>query len=256
MTLIRMGCLAALTVYASWVTPAESSSPSAMEVSAGPHDTGLPELPDASGSPRAGGTYEMLPKQLYPILQYLKCDISQPRRVLVHRTLGLEKRTDYMVTDRPGPDYSYWLRTFAGIGGTTGYLVQLQGCPAHTKGMRALVAKAGEAPQDVTAAILAGGGYPDNKAMQKYIRQGASGLFALTHQLDRVPTVRWVSEVDPDQPLKRDARLYDGRSLVHGAFLIWAGDHFEVRQKVKLAQWHCGGKGYVPCKDDPFVELP
>ena len=247
---------AAFIICASWAMPVQSKSAALIGEKLDSDDRGLPELPGASGSPRNGGTYEILPKQLHPILQYLKCDISKPPRVLVHRIAGLEKRTDYMVTDHPGSRYRYWLRTFAGTAGTTGYLVQLNGCPARTVGMRALVAKAGEAPQDVTAAILAGGGFPDEVAMQKYIKQGSSELYAQTSQLARVPTVRWVAEMDPAERLKPDARTFRWRGRVHGAFLVWADDHFEVRQKVKLSQWHCGGDGYVPCKEDPFVEVP
>ncbi len=219
------------------------------------HDTGLPPLPGASGSPRAGN-YESLPRQLVQVLHYLKCDTGRSSKVLVHRVPGLEGKTDYMVADRGGYGYRYWLRTFAGTGGTTGYLVQLNGCPVRSTGMRALIARPGEPPEDVTVPILKAGGFPDAVAMQKYIRQGASELYAQVEQLDRVPTVRWVSEADPDQPLRRDARAFDRRAFVHGGFLLWAGDHFEVKQKVTLAQWHCGSKGYVPCKDDPFVELP
>ena len=251
-----IGLAALVAACTACTTSAANTRPPAPARNASFHDTGLPPLPEASGSPGDGGNYEALPRQLAPILDYLKCDTTRSARVLVHRIPGLEGRTDYMVTDPAGSRFRYWLRTFAGTGGTTGYLVQLNGCPVRSTGMRALIARAGEPPEDVTVSILKAGGFPDAVAMQKYIRQGASELYAQVEQLDRVPTVRWVSEADPDQPLRRDARAFDRRAFVHGGFLLWTGDHFEVKQKVTLAQWHCGSKGYVPCKDDPFVEIP
>lgn len=216
-------------------------------------DDGLPPLPSASGSGRRGGIHGTLPVEAKAVLKHLQCveDDSSKHQIFTIPTQG--DRSDFMVTDRSGSSFRYWIRSFAGTGGTTGYLAQLNGCPAWTVGMRAYISKDGRAPEDVTATILARGGFPDEKAMKKYVDQGASELFAQVRKLDRVPVVRWVAEADPDQELVLDNRTFDHGGLVHGGFLVWAGDHFEVRQKVAAAMWPCDGKP-IDCDDDPFVE--
>lgn len=216
-------------------------------------DHGLPPLPEPSGSAIRGGSYGTLPPEAKVVLEQMDCKIGNPTNAKVFQISGQDGKTDFMVTDRSDSRFHYWIRSFAGTGGTTGYLAQLNGCPAWTVGMRAYISKDGRAPEDVTTAILARGGFPDEKTMKKYVDQGASELFAQSRKLDRVPVVRWVAEADPDQELVLDDRTFDHGGLVHGGFLVWAGDHFEVRQKVAAAMWPCDGKP-IDCDDDPFVE--
>ena len=73
-----------------------------------------------------------------------------------------------MVTDHSGSGYQYWLRSSTGSGDTTGYLLQLNGCPASTVGMRAYIAHRNSALQDVTASVLAQRGLPDAATRDRY----------------------------------------------------------------------------------------
>jgi len=215
--------------------------------------SGLPALPSAAGSADSKGAYVSMPADAREILTRLNCKVEDAITPKVARISGNDGASDFMVTDRRGSGYRYWIRSFTGNGGTTGYLAQLNGCPAETVGMRAYIARDGGALEDITSEILDRGGFPGRAAMKEYTGQGASELFALIGQLDRVPVVRWVAEADPDQELVLDNRTFDHGGLVHGGFLVWAGDHFEVRQKVAAAMWHCDGKP-IDCDDDPFVE--
>jgi len=161
-----------------------------------------------------------------------------------------------MVSDHSGTRYRYWLRSFSGSGDTTGYLLQLNKCPASTVGMRALIAHGGDAPQDVTASVLANSSLPDAAAMAAYAEAGVSDLFALTEQLDTVPVVRWVAEPDVDRPIAKDVRTFDHASLVHAGFLVWEKDRFTFRWTIPASLWPCSGSQTISCSDDPFVKGP
>ncbi len=217
-------------------------------------DEGLPPLPEPSGSAIRGGSYGTLPPEAKVVLEQMGCKVGNPTKAKVFQIPGQDGKTDFMVTDRSDSRFQYWIRSFAGTGGTNGYLAQLNGCPAWTVGMRAYIAKEGGAPEDVTSAILARGGFPNRKAMKKYVDQGASELFAQFEQLDRVPVVRWIAEADPDRGLRTDKRTFGRGNYVHGGFLLWTGDKFEVRQKVPAAVWLCDNPKAPECIDDPFVE--
>jgi len=216
-------------------------------------DRGLPTLPDAAGSAHAGGTYAAMPAEAKRILEDLECNVGDPTNAQVIRIPGRDGREDFMVTDSSGPRYHYWIRSFAGRGGITGYLVQLKNCPVTTTGMRALVAEGDMAPRDVTATLLAQKSMPDAAAMAAYTHGGAGDLFALIQQLDKVPVVRWIAEADPERPLAKDARTFDHGNFVHGGFLVWDNDHFTVRQTLAADLWPCDDSQLLPCKGDPFV---
>lgn len=132
-------------------------------------------------------------------------------------------------------------------------LVQLAGCPATTRGMRAYIAEGTGPLQDVTAALLAQAGLPDAAAVSAYQDKGAGELFAFTGQLDKVPVLRWVLEADPERPLVEDARTLDHGNAVHAGFLRWNQDHFEVTQTVPAALWPCGDGALLSCSGDRFV---
>ncbi|WP_379655516.1 hypothetical protein [Pseudoxanthomonas sp. UC19_8] len=212
-------------------------------------DTGLPPLPEASGSSREGGTYTTLPPVAKQVLQGLGCRVEDSAKVQLFAIPGAGKDSDFLVTDKSGPDFHYWMRAFHSAGDTTGYLVQLNGCPASTVGMRAYVVKGTSAPEDVTAALAA----KVEGITPKYTDQGVGELFALTLQLDKVPVVRWIAEADPDRKLVEDARTFDHGNFVHGGFLVWQKDRFEVLQKVPAALWPCDDSQLFPCGADPFV---
>lgn len=216
-------------------------------------DRGLPALPEASGSASSGGGYGALPESIRQVLTQLKCNVDAASNVHVVTLPGQGGQQDVMVTDRSGARFHYWIRSFAGSGGSTGYLVQLQGCPTSTAGMRAYVAK-GTAPlQDVTASLLAQADLPDAAMMSSYRSKGAGDLFAFIGVLDKVPVLRWVAEADPEQPLAADARTFDHGNAVHAGFLRWNQDHFEVARTVPAALWPCDDSPLLPCKGDPFV---
>ncbi|MBD8697243.1 hypothetical protein IFT58_13805 [Stenotrophomonas sp. CFBP 13718] len=219
-------------------------------------DHGLPPLPEPSGSAIRGGSYGTLPPEAKVVLEQLDCKVGNPTTAKVFQIPGQDGKTDFMVTDRSDSRFHYWIRSFAGTGGTTGYLAQLNGCPAWTVGMRAYIAKDGGVPDDVTATILARGGFPDQKAMKKYVDQGASELFAQFEKLGRVPLVRWYAEADPDRGLRTDRRTFGRGNYVHGGFLVWTGEDFEVKQKVSAALWLCENPKAPECIDDPFLEGP
>jgi len=217
-------------------------------------DSGLPALPGAAGSADSKGAYVPLPADAKKILTKLNCKVEDAITPKVARIPADGGGSDFMVTDRRGSGYRYWIRSFAGTGGTAGYLAQLNGCPAETVGMRAYIARDGGALEDITSEILDRGGFPDKATMKKYADQEASGLFALIGQLDRVPVVRWIAEADPDRGLRTDKRTFGRGNYVHGGFLLWTGDRFEVRQKVTSALWRCDNPKAPECIDDPFVE--
>lgn len=216
-------------------------------------DRGLPGLPEASGSAHAGGRHGALPEPARRVLQQLKCDVAGAHDALVVSIPGQQGEADVMVTDQSGPRFRYWLRSFSGGGGKTGYLVQLKGCPASTTGMRAYIAEATGPLQDVTGALLAQASLPDDTALAAYQDKGAGELFAFTGQLDKVPVLRWVLEADPDQPLGEDARTFDHGNAVHAGFLRWNQDHFEVTQTLPAALWPCNDGPLLPCTGDRFV---
>ena len=217
---------------------------------------GLPGLPAASGSSGNQGEYGPLPLQARQVLTGLGCRLDDTAKARVLHVPGAGGRQDVMVTDNSGSAYHYWLRSFSGNGGSTGYLLQLKGCPASTVGMRAYIARGGAAPQDVTTAVLAQSGLPDAAAMATYATTGVSEMFALIEQLGTVPVLRWIAEPDPDRPIEEDARTIDRGNFVHGGFLLWEGDRFTFHWTIPTAMWPCRRYPTVPCSHDPFVKGP
>ena len=228
-------------------------NPGALPAQTLPADRGLPALPEASGSAHPGARYGALPEPARQVLAQLKCNVDGAGNVQVLSIPAQGGQQDFMVTDHGGPRFRYWIRSFSGSGGINGYLVQLQGCPASTAGMRAYIAQ-GTAPlQDVTASLLAQAGLPDAATMTAYQDKGAGDLFAFIGPLDKVPVLRWVAEADPEQPLAADARTFDHGNAIHAGFLRWNQDHFEVARNVPATLWPCDDSPLLPCKSDPFV---
>lgn len=219
-------------------------------------EEGLPGLTRVSGSPHVPGRAGPLPPDAKRILSVLGCILDEAARVRVTYVPGIDGRRDLMVTDESGPHYRYWLRSFSGSGDTTGYLLQLNGCPVSTVGMRAYIAHGNAAPQDVTASVLANSALPDASRMAAYAEAGVSDLFAFTEQLDTVPVVRWVAEPDVDRPIAKDARTFDHTSLVHAGFLVWEKDRFTFHWTIPASLWPCSGSQTISCSDDPFVKGP
>ncbi len=219
-------------------------------------DVGLPELPGASGSSGSGGRYGLVPTQVKQVLTGLGCSLDDTAKARVLYVPGPDGRQDVMVTDNSGSAYHYWLRSFAGSGDTTGYLLQLKGCPASTVGMRAYIAHGNRAPQDVTASVLMQSALPDADTMATYAAAGVSEMFALIEQLGTVPVLRWIAEPDPDRPIDEDTRTIDRGNFVHGGFLVWENGRFTFHWTIPAAMWPCRRYPTIPCEHDPFVKGP
>lgn len=240
-------CTFALLVASacSTATSAQTSTPNARAAS-------LPGLPSGS---RIDGDNQPLPEAARSLLAELGCTHIASAAVVSHVLDRSGKASvDYLAADAYGTRYRVWIRSFAGTDGTTGYLVQLHGCPADTAGMRAYTVKSGGRPVDVTDEIVAHGMPVGPAAMARYQAAGASELFAETALLGRTPVVRWISEADPDRGLPEDARTLANGFLVHGGFLRWEDNRFILSDTVPARLWPCGKSGAGACIDgDRFV---
>ena len=215
---------------------------------------GLPGLPDVSGAPHDFSRVGPLPPDAKRILSGLGCILNDSAKVTITDVPGEGGRRDLMVSDHPGTAYRYWLRSFSGSGDTTGYLVQLNGCPVSTVGMRAYIAHGNTAPQDVTASILANSALPDAATMAAYAEAGVSEVFAVEEKLANSRVVRWVAEPDVDRPIAKDARTFDRGSMVHIGFLVWEKDRFTFHKSVPAALWPCNKWEALSCSEDPFLK--
>ncbi|WOB27564.1 MULTISPECIES: hypothetical protein [Xanthomonas] len=88
---------------------------------------------------------------------------------------------------------------------------------------------------------------------------GGSELFLFDDKLPMAPTMRWLMEFDPDQPLAADDPRRVG-AYAHFGFLRWTGERFERVERVARAQWPCrqqrtGKPAYsdYPDGEDRFV---
>ena len=217
-------------------------------------EAALPGLSAALGSTVDGASLAPLPTAARQVLQALGCTPALQGDVLVAHRSSSGGGQDMLVTDRQGPHYRYWLRTF-GTGGTrTGYLVQLNGCPASSNGMRAYIDAGAGGLQEVTTQLLAQAVGPDAAEMDRLRAAGASELFALQAASLDVPVLRWIAEPDPDRPLPRTPHTFANGSLVHGGFLLWKDDHFQMLLRVGRDSWPCDDSQMLPCAGDPFVE--
>ena len=201
--------------------------------------------------------------------------------VLVQEVPGQAGSRNYLVVDRNGSSYGFWIRSFQGARPElTGYLVEVRGLCADLQGtdvaaaerqcdvtgtryfdsgMRAYRVIDGQPPEDVTASIA-----PDpavSKAQREhYASLGASPIFADVENLDQVPVLRWVVEFDPEQTsTSSEPPIFDGGHHAHAGFIVWNGERFERRATVPRALWPCGPAGRpseCPPRSrdgDPFV---
>ncbi|MDC8640824.1 hypothetical protein NY667_24395 [Xanthomonas hortorum pv. hederae] len=84
---------------------------------------------------------------------------------------------------------------------------------------------------------------------------GGSELFLFDDKLPFGPTMRWLMEFDPDQPLANDDPRRVG-AYAHFGFLRWTGTRFERVERVPRAQWPCRQQrtGEPACSDYPDGE--
>lgn len=207
--------------------------------------------------------------------------------VLVLEVHGQASSKDYLVADREGAWYGFWIRSFHGARPElTGYLVEVRGeCaglrgtdPAYEapvaeakrqcavtgaghfdSGLRAYRVVDGQPPEDVTASIAPDPAVSSKAMLEHYASIGASEVFALDDNLHRLPVFRWVMEFDPENTSRSlDPPIFDGGHHAHAGFVVWDGDRFERRATVPHALWPCrvGRPNECPARssyDDPFV---
>lgn len=210
-------------------------------------------------------------------------------KVLVQELPDQGDGRDYLVVDKNGSWYGFWIRSFHGARPElTGYLVQVRGLCADLKattptgtplaaaaerqcstagppwefdsGMRAYRVIEGQPPEDVTASIAPDPAVSSKAMLEQYASVGASGVFADEHNLDQVPVFRWVVEFDPEQTsTSPDPPIFNGGHNAHAGFIVWNGERFERRTTVPRALWPCRAAGHpVECpprspNGDPFV---
>jgi hypothetical protein len=223
---------------------------------------GLPGLPEATGTLLENGRYEPLPSSLSELLEALRCTPTAASAGQEPYVVRIKTRTatpDYVATDQKGPDYRYWIRSFAGSQeGVTGYLVQLRGCGQNSDGptgIHAYRVTEGLAPEDITSSIPTPDALLGTKAVKHYLALDASGFFADTSRLAEVPVLRWIMEADPDRGLPgNDPQVFDSGMLLHGGFVVWNGERFESRKTVPASLWPCPAEKPSLCpEDDRFV---
>lgn len=73
--------------------------------------------------------------------------------------------------------------------------------------------------------------------------------------LQRVPVLRWTSELDPDNPAPiGHPRSFQFGHRLHFGFDVWDGTRFVRREKVSRDQWPCTpGEDAAVCRNDRFI---
>ena len=189
---------------------------------------------------------------------------------------------NYLVIDRNGSGYGFWIRSFQGTRPEiTGYLVEVRGVcvelhgsdPAYAEpvaeakrqcsvrgtshfdsGLRAYRVIDGQPPEDVTASIA-----PDPAVSsawrEQYAALTASPIFVDDMNLGQLPVFRWIIETDPDQPVPvSDPYTFYNGHRAHAGFVVWNGERFENRKTVPRALWPCEkwrdyDGNLLPCAD-------
>ncbi|MBV6812352.1 hypothetical protein ACE15N_05585 [Xanthomonas campestris pv. passiflorae] len=123
------------------------------------------------------------------------------------------------------------------------------------KGRKAYsVTKDGTA-HDVSAAVFPPAPSLTAEDVARRNDHGGSELFLFDDKLPVAPTMRWLMEFDPDQPLATDDPKRVG-SYAHFGFIRWTGERFELVERVARAQWPCRQQrtGEPACADYPDGE--
>ena len=125
-------------------------------------------------------------------------------------------------------------------------------------GRRAFRIDADGRSHDVSAEVFPRDPVLDAVDLARQDAHGGSDLFLLSNKLAYVPTMRWLMEFDPDQPLSSDDPRRT-RAFAHFGFVHWTGRRFELVRRIARSQWPCRQvrAGKPPCSeddgDDPFV---
>lgn len=252
----------------------------------------LPGVASPNNRTAANGSYRPIPDEVIAALLSLPTDsLHIPRPLLKHL---LEKQSSYVVeiphgtspsdlritsTGQSGAAYFIWVRVFQGVSpGVVGYLALVsasckelehlppdktldaarQQCakPGNQRlggGLRAYRIANGQA-EDVTTSIRQPEDTLGRELYKRYQAAGASEAFLDASRLDQVPVGRWIMELDPEQPLAKDApRAFDRGMRVHAGFFLWNGDHFENRDTVPASLWPCTDRPSECIEEDRYV---
>lgn len=84
-------------------------------------------------------------------------------------------------------------------------------------------------------------------------RAGASPPFADIATLARTDAIRLLIEPDPERgfPPGIKGLVGDSSPMLHGGFVVWTGDRFELRQQALPEQWPCRSLDR-DCETDPY----
>jgi hypothetical protein len=113
---------------------------------------------------------------------------------------------------------------------------------------------------DVSAQVLPPDPVLDAADLARQQAHGGSDLALIDDKLPYAPTMRWLMEFDPDQPLASDDPRR-AEAYAHFGFVHWNGTRFELVQRIARSQWPCRQvpPGKHECSDfpdageDPFV---
>lgn len=126
------------------------------------------------------------------------------------------------------------------------------------RGRRAFRIGADGRAHDVSAEVFPPDPVLDAADLARQDAHGGSDMFLLSSKLAYVPTMRWLMEFDPDQPLASDDPRR-ARAFAHFGFVHWNGTRFELVQRISRMQWPCRQVpvGRPACSDDggddPFI---
>ncbi|MFC3717466.1 hypothetical protein ACFONC_15040 [Luteimonas soli] len=127
-------------------------------------------------------------------------------------------------------------------------------------------------PQDVTSQLLPPKPTMTAEERRRYglhlgynlMDASDDDIFLVLDKLQYAPTMRWIMEFDPDNPIpESDPRRFGDWANAHFGFLVWTGKRFELRQTVPRSRWPCRPvpRGVEPCSYfpdagfDSFVKL-
>lgn len=111
---------------------------------------------------------------------------------------------------------------------------------------------------DVSAEVLPLDPVLDAADRARQQAHGGGELFLSSEKLAYAPTMRWLMEFDPDQPLALDDPRR-ARAFAHFGFVHWTGTRFELVQRIARSQWPCRQvrAGKPKCSEDagedPFI---
>ncbi len=105
---------------------------------------------------------------------------------------------------------------------------------------------------DVSAEVFPRDPVLDAADLARQEAHGGSELALIHDKLPYAPTMRWLMEFDPDQPLASGDPRRAG-AYAHFGFVHWNGTRFERVQRISRVQWPCRQvlAGHPACSDFP-----